>query len=200
AALTALAGLGVMLIEPWYLASRVTQLGYGPATSAVVAAGLVGSIALGRRARSGEASRARLLWHGIAIIALVLMTVSTDTALLAVAAVLTGCSLAARAADDRALARVFADRIPALAAGLSAAWTGSAAALAVPLVAATAGNGGGVALLWIAGVEVLALAAAALRLSMRRDAVGAAPLNGEPDDRPYALLAPGSRTEPPSSC
>jgi hypothetical protein len=141
-----------------------------------------------------------LLWHGIAIIALVLMTVCAESAVLATAALLASCALAARAIDDRALARMFSHRPPAIAAGMSAACTGTAAALAVPLVAASLGSGARAALLWLAGVELLAVTAAAVLVSIGRAGGVAAARAGAPGERPFALLSPGSRTEPPTSC
>jgi MFS family permease len=197
AALAAIAALGVTLITPWYVSTRVTSVAYGPATSAVLAIGLLGAVALGRIEPS-VGRRAHLLLHAMAIVALVLMIVCTESALLLAVAMWTACSLATRAIDERMLAHLWAHRAPAMQAAMPSAWMGTVAALAVPLMAHSVRTGERPGLLWLIAAELLAVLVLALVIS-RRAATSESELTvaAPAGEDAYLLLPRGSRTGPP---
>jgi hypothetical protein len=169
---------------------------YGPATSAVLAIGLFGAVALGR-IEPGVGRRVPLLWHAMSILALVLMVVCTESALLLAVAMWTACSLATRAIDDRMLARLWAHRAPAMQAAMPSAWMGTVGALAVPLMAQSVRTGDRPALLWLIAAELLAVLVLALLISRRATSESGSSVAAQAGEDAILLLSRGSRTEPP---
>lgn len=168
AGLSGVTATGAMILLPAYLSARVAIVGFGPATSIVMAAGLLGAVLL--RRRPDIEHRLIAPWALGATAALLLMTVSADAMLLAAAATVMACALAIRGTTDRWIAAAMAPRSPVLTQATATVSGALAAALGAWIVAATVEVGLDVAVRWLAAVQTLALLLAWAHSTPRRAA------------------------------
>jgi MFS family permease len=174
AALAGVSYRGNTLLQPAYFASRVTELGYGAATSLAYGLGLAGQYVGTRLADRYDLRRLYLGFHAASLPALLAMTALGGLPLVFAAALFVFFSLGMQPIENRLFAQLTPPHRRATFYGLKLAGTFGVGSLAVYLVRWADGVGGlSYAILCLAGVVVLILAAAASLVAMEREATAA---------------------------
>jgi MFS transporter, FSR family, fosmidomycin resistance protein len=163
AALAGVSHRGNTIVQPAYFAARVPELGFGVTTSLVYLLGIAGQYVGGRLADRYDPRRLYLAFHLLSLPALLLMAVFANAPLVACAGVFVFFSLGMQPIEDSLFAHLTPPRWRATAYGAKIAVTVGVGSLAVWLVRWAAATGGlSYALLWLAGVVLLVVGAAAL--------------------------------------
>jgi MFS family permease len=170
---------GNTLIMPGYFAARVSEIGFGAATSLAYVLGIGGQYVGGVLADRYDLRRLYLAFHAASLPALLLMTVLSGLPLIGGAALFTFFSLGMQPIENSLFAHYTARRWRATAYGLKFVLTFGVGSLAVWLVqwADTAG-GLSFAVLCLAGVVALITGAAAVLVFLGGQA--AATFGGRP--------------------
>jgi MFS family permease len=162
---------GNTLVQPAYFAMHVHEIGFGAATSLVYVLGIAGQYIGGRLADRHDLRRLYLAFHALSLPALLLMTVCAGLPLIGTAALFTFFSLGMQPIENSLFAQLTPARWRATAYGIKFALVFSVGSLAVWLVSwADAAGGLRLVLLYLAGVVlcIVAAAAALLRMGTRR--------------------------------
>lgn len=169
AALAAITYRGSTLIMPGYLAARVSELGFGAATSLAYLLGIGGRYVGDFVADRHDQRRLYFACHALALPSLLLMSALYGMPLLGGAALFAFCSFAMQPIENSLFAQYMPVRWRATAFGGKSALTVGIGSLGVWIVKwAVAAGGLSFALLCLAGITALAVAAAAALLSIDR--------------------------------
>jgi MFS family permease len=172
---------GNTLVQPAYFAARVSEIGFGAATSLAYLFGIAGQYVGGLLADRHDLRRLYLAFHALSLPALLLMTTLSGFSLIATAAVFVFFSLGMQPIENSLFFHCAPPRWRAAAYGLKFVLTFGVGSLAVWLVRwADAAGGLSYAILCLAGVVIGVVAAAALLVRLgeqRGDAVVDAPVD-----------------------
>jgi len=165
-AAAALAGIvycGFTLVLPSYVAGRVSEIGFGAATSLAATGGVAGLYAAEWLAGRFDLRRLYLAFHALSLPAVALMVVLSGLPALGGAGLFLFFSLGMRPIEHALLARYTPSGWERAASAGTFALTYGVGSLAVWLIRwADAAGGLSYALVWLAGVVALVTAAAAL--------------------------------------
>lgn len=171
---------GNTLVQPGYFAARVSEIGFGAATSLAYLFGIAGQYIGGLLADRHDLRRLYFAFHALSLPALLLMTALSGIPLIATAAVFVFFSLGMQPIENTLFFHCAPPRWRATAYGLKFVFTFGVGSLAVWLVRwADAAGGLSYAILSLAGVVTLVVGAAAVLVRLgepraRDDAVDAA--------------------------
>jgi predicted MFS family arabinose efflux permease len=171
---------GNTLVQPGYFAERVSEIGFGAATSLAYLFGIAGQYIGGLLADRHDLRRLYFAFHALSLPALLLMTALSGIPLIATAAVFVFFSLGMQPIENTLFFHCAPPRWRATAYGLKFVFTFGVGSLAVWLVRwADAAGGLSYAILSLAGVVTLVVGAAAVLVRLgepraRDDAVDAA--------------------------